>query len=247
MQEDLARLDACGWSSFDVRLFLGEPGRRTRDVAAPFVRMLERHARGSRVLELCCGAGSLCIALARAGYHVTGLDLDERMLKVFRDRLEGEGSAVRRRVRMVQADMCDFSFHECFDFIILEDDGFVYLLDQADQLACLTCVRRHLAEAGRFFLHFTTPQQELADTKPFDYDPLRQIKTVPQHQWTREDENGIWSQVGQGFERRRLVYPAEMELLARLADLRMIERWGDLDGTPLADPTNQDYHFLIGR
>lgn len=55
-----------------------------------------------RVLDVGGGDGRVALALAREGHDVTILDLDGTMLEAARRRLDGEDSAVRRRVRLVQ-------------------------------------------------------------------------------------------------------------------------------------------------
>ena len=247
MSMSTSRLDACGWSSFDVELFLNETGRKTRDVAEWYVRLLKDFSPGDRVLELCCGAGALGAAIARAGYRVTGVDLDERMLAVFEANLAREDPEVRRRVSLIQADACTFDVGEAFDFVILEDDSFQYLATHEDQLACLARVHEHLAEGGRFFLMFETPQRELAMHQEYDYDPIRQVKTV-KADWQVEDETGRRRTVREGFEARRLTWPCELELLLKVARFEVEHRWGHL-GTrvPFVDPSTQQYAFLMRK
>ncbi|HUS47788.1 MAG TPA: methyltransferase domain-containing protein [Phycisphaerae bacterium] len=251
---DTSRLSRCGWNSFRTELFLGEPGRQSRNVGPQFLAIARDFCGGQSVLELCCGAGRLCIELARAGYDVTGIDLDERMLRTARRALGQESADTQARARFTQDDVTRFDLDRQFDLIMFEDDGFVYLLDQADQLACLDRVRRHLAPEGWFLLAFTTPQRELDQdyagrvlgSAEFEYDPLRQVKTCL-CSWTVADQAGGESVVQEGHERRRLTYPCELELLLRSSSLEVVERWGDLERTPFRDPCRQDYHYLCRK
>jgi SAM-dependent methyltransferase len=246
MSMDTSRLDRSGWSSFDQDLFLNEPGRLSRDEGEFFLGLLRDFCRGKRVLELCCGSGKLAIRLAREGYCVTGIDLSESMLRVARERAAREDDGVCERLHLVQADICEFDLAQEFDFIILEDDGFCYLLTQDEQLACLHRVQAHLAPAGLFFLSLPTPQSELADTTPYEYDPIRQIRTV-HCEWTSLDEQGHPRIVRQGVERRRLIYPCELDLLLKIAGLETVHRWGDYRRTPFSDPCRQEYVCLMTR
>jgi SAM-dependent methyltransferase len=206
--------------------------------------MLREYSCGRRVLDLCCGTGSLCLHLARAGYDATGLDLSAGMLQILHERRAAEPAEVGGRLQTIQADACAFHLPGLFDFILLEDDSFVYLHTRDDQLACLSCVREHLAEQGHFFLQFTTPQRELLADEEYDYDELRQIKTLS-CRWTWIDGDGLERQTTQGLQRRRLTWPAELELLLETAGLQVVHRWGDLDRTPFKDPAFQEYCYLM--
>lgn len=244
--KDTSRLKRCGWSSFRPQLFLNEPGRKSRDLGSAFVRLLKDYSKGKRVLELCCGAGKLLIQLARQGYNVVGLDLSHKMLEVCRREVEKEPESVRKRIRLVWEDMCTFELKETYHFIILEDDGFGYLLTQEEQLACLRRVGMHLSSAGLFFLSCKTPDLELACQGPYEYDPLLQIKKET-CKWDTTDEQGKKMTVEEGFERRKLTYPCELELLLEIAGLVALHRWGDLDRNPFTDPSKQAYNYLIRK
>ncbi len=241
MKDD--RLQQTGWSSLSPERFLYEPGRQKRDLSGFFVPLLKDFCKGKSVLELCSGSGRLVIQLATAGYQVTGIDLDERMLDHARRQLEAEADAVKDNVRFLKGDMCTFKLGQTFDFIILEDDGFLYLLDQDDQMACLQRVGEHLADDGCFLLAFNTPHRELASGDGYSYDPVKQIKTVQEHEWTLPSGE----RVKEGFERRRLTYPCEFELLLKNSGLEPIHRWGDLHRNDFSDPVKQEYIYLIQR
>jgi 2-polyprenyl-3-methyl-5-hydroxy-6-metoxy-1,4-benzoquinol methylase len=47
---------------------------------------------GDTVLELACGTGNVCIALAQAGSAATGMDLSAKMLEVARQRVSAKAS-----------------------------------------------------------------------------------------------------------------------------------------------------------
>ena len=68
---------------------------------------VEEVQKGSEdtVLELGCGTGGVCIALAQAGYSVTGMDLSSKMLEVARQK--GEGKSVR--VKWIEGDLRSFN------------------------------------------------------------------------------------------------------------------------------------------
>jgi SAM-dependent methyltransferase len=246
MTKEKSRLDACGWNSFRTELFFKDEGRKKRDIGKNILSIIQKYSKGKRVLELCSGGGKLLIQLARAGLQVTGVDLSKDMLEICQEEVKKESTDVQDRIQLVLDDMCTFHIGNKFDFIILEDDGFVYLLTQEDQLACLKRVHDYLENTGLFFLSFTTPHKELNSSDEFEYDPAAQIITQP-CVWTISDEKGVHKTVKQGIERRRMTYPQELELLLSMSKLTPVHRWGDLQMHPFTDPLTQEYNYLIKK
>ena len=237
------RLDACGWTSYDPTLFLNEPGRKGREnrVGPHILSIVQDYSPGNRVLELCSGGGGLLIFLARCGLEVTGIDLSEEMLRFCRTEIEAEPEDVQSRIKLVQRDIVGFELDCVFDFVILEDDGFQCLLTGEDQVGCLESVENHLGPDGRFLLAFShQARKKEAD----EYDPLMQIRTS-QEVWAKPDDEGNIEEVPQGFEKARLTYPCELDLLLKTAGLVAEEKWGDYLRSSLTDPEQQGYHYLI--
>ncbi len=241
---DTSRLDSCGWSSFRPELFFDEPGRKSRQVGPSVLNIIEKYSPGRRILDLCCGGGALSIFLAEAGCQVSALDLSEPMLAVFRKRLANSDPRIHQQVTLVHDDVCTFDLGQKFDFIILEDDFFGYLLTDQDQVACLSRVRRHLTSNGRFLLANKTPDIEFGESSSYDFDPQTRILTRPQD-WTTVDPNGKRTTIRKGIERRRVIDPDELNRLLDLTGFDILHRWGDLDQTPFQDPASQEYVFLM--
>ena len=112
---------------------------------------------GGRVLELGCGTGRVLIPTARAGVHVTGLDLSPHMLAICRERLAREPEAVRSRVQLAQGDMRSFDLGATFPLVTLPFRPFQHLLTVGDQLSCLSNIRRHVIDGGRIILDLFNP------------------------------------------------------------------------------------------
>jgi SAM-dependent methyltransferase len=152
----------------------------TVSVDLDFYRELARRAvANAKVLELACGTGRVSVPLARAGMRVTGLDNSEGMLGYARARLQNEKPDVQNRCRFVAGDMRDLDAalgNEQFDFVFCAVNSFQHLLEQADQLACLQSVRKHLAPVGIFVLDCYNPEQK--DNYPAD-GRLELVDTLP--------------------------------------------------------------------
>lgn len=84
----------------------------------PFYLEYAAHADGP-VLELGCGTGRVALTLARAGHSVTGLDLSNTMLDLFREKHAREAPDVRDRLRIVHGHMADFRLDERFALVIM--------------------------------------------------------------------------------------------------------------------------------
>jgi SAM-dependent methyltransferase len=128
---------------------------QTRQDVAFFVEAAQ--ASGGPVLEVGCGTGRVLIPTARAGLAVYGLDLSPHMLDVCERRLAQESIEVQQRVQLDLADMRDFDLGQTFNLITIPFRPFQHLIEVEDQIACLRCIRRHLADDGRFILDLFNP------------------------------------------------------------------------------------------
>ena len=127
-----------------------------------FLRMAQE--QGAPILELGCGTGRVLLPLAEAGHRVVGLDLSEPMLGRCRAKLEGQPQVVRDRVRLIQGDMTEFDAREKFRLITIPFRPFQHLLCVEQQMACLSCARRHLAPGGQLVLDvFHTDPRRMHD------------------------------------------------------------------------------------
>jgi SAM-dependent methyltransferase len=169
------------------------PYRERKDVGF-FVEAAKES--GGSVLEVGCGTGRVLIPTARAGLAITGLDLSAHMLGVCQERLKTEPEDVRSRVRLVEADMRQFELSQAFRLITLPFRPFQHLTTVEDQLACLGCLRRHLAEDGRLILDIFNPMleslvrtnfgEEISDEPEFSMPDGR--KVIRRHKVVSRDE-----------------------------------------------------------
>jgi SAM-dependent methyltransferase len=120
----------------------------------------EAKQSGGPVLEVGCGTGRVLIPTARARVGITGLDLSPHMLEICRVKLQAEPQEVRSRVRLVEGDMRQFELTQSFRLVTLPFRPFQHLTTVEDQLACLGCIHRHLAEDGRLILDIFNPRLE---------------------------------------------------------------------------------------
>ncbi|MGC1413846.1 MAG: class I SAM-dependent methyltransferase [Candidatus Acidiferrum sp.] len=227
---------------------------RTRDVA--FYRDAVQEF-GDPVLELGCGTGRIALALAEAGYRVTGLDISERMLERCNQKLAALPREARERIHLVQGDMTRFDLGEKFRVVIIPFRPFQHLLEIDAQVSCLESVRRHLQDGGRLILDvFQTDAERMHDPAYMKEGPVTEYAT-PDGRHVRiaervaafhraEQRNDVemifYVTDGQGKEERlvfawtlRYFFRYEVEHLLARCGFRVRAVYGDFDRSPLVD------------
>jgi len=126
----------------------------------PLLRAFAEHSDGA-ILELGCGSGRALVPLAEDGYAVTGVDLSPAMLALARAAAARAG--VADRVTLVEDDiralahLGDARFGLAFSAI----NSFLHLETQADQLAALGAITRHLRPGGLLVLDLFPPHPDI--------------------------------------------------------------------------------------
>ncbi|MBF0305502.1 MAG: class I SAM-dependent methyltransferase [Alphaproteobacteria bacterium] len=113
------------------------------------LRLLAAHGgagAGRRLLDLGCGTGNHAFPLARRGHAVTGVDRSPDMLERARAKT-GQGAPAPA---FHQADLRDLDLGRRFDAVLMMFAVLGYQHENADLLAALRTVRRHLEPGGLF-------------------------------------------------------------------------------------------------
>ena len=114
------------------------------------------------ILELGCGTGRVALVLAKNGFSVTGLDLSQQMLDVFKNKLAKEVSEyleLSQRMNIIYGSMADFSIGRKFALITAPFRAFQAVTSQKDIEGTLSCVREHLTEDGLFIVNIFNPNK----------------------------------------------------------------------------------------
>jgi len=191
-------------------------------------------ARG-RALELAVGTGRVALPLAARGVEVSGIDLSPDMLARLRAKPGGDA------IEVVEGDLTTAWVPGEFSLVYLVYNTITNLTSQDAQVACFENAARHLASGGRFVIEVYLPILRLlppgerfhvfADEPTYHaFDEYADASS--QLQWShhlRLREDGTYRRVSMPF---RYVWPAELDLMARIAGLRLSERWQDWERTP---------------
>lgn len=103
---------------------------------------------GSRVLDMCCGAGVFTAPLAARGHHVTGVDRSPTMLDQAAARCREAGA----EARLVRADAAHFDEPASYDVVLNLFTSFGYARDPAENAAVLRAMRSCLVPGGTLLL-----------------------------------------------------------------------------------------------
>jgi SAM-dependent methyltransferase len=202
-------------------------------VVGPAVDRLAELAGGGRALEFAVGTGRIALPLAERGVRVTGIDNSEPMLARLREKPGAE------RVEALAGDMAATRVDGEFTLVYLVFNTIFNLTTQDGQAACFENAAAHLGGGGRFVIEARVPELQrlpLGQTvlpwradpggmSYYVYDVVTQ-RLSGQHYYI-EDERIRASPI-----EMRYAWPSELDLMARLAGLRLEHRWGGWSGEP---------------
>jgi SAM-dependent methyltransferase len=206
----------------------------------PVVDVLAGLAGNGAALELGIGTGRIALPLAERGVPVHGIDLSEAMVAKLRAKPGGE------RIPVAIGDFSTTRVEGTFSLAYLVYNTILNLTTQDAQVACFQNVAAHLAPGGCFVIEVGVPGlQSLPPGETvrafavtptrlgFDeYDVARQ--GLVSHHYRVED--GRLELHSIPF---RYVWPAELDLMARLAGMTLRERWSGWDRAPFTSESAQ--------
>jgi SAM-dependent methyltransferase len=203
------------------------------EVLGPAVDRLAELAEGGRVLEFAVGTGRVAVSLAARGVPVTGIELSRPMIAQLRTKV-GEAA-----LPVVRGDMATATAPGEFRLVYLVFNTISNLLTQDEQVACFANAARHLSPGGRFVIELWVPQlRRLPPGAPgtvgaaeAGYVEVDTIDVARQHVVShhfRFDERG--EAVRLFRSPHRYIWPAELDLMARLAGFALESRHADWSG-----------------
>ena len=109
------------------------------------IAFLQSVFTGNEILDVACGAGRHAIALARAGYRVTGVDISPAFLDKARAASQGLGIEWR------ESDMRDLPWRDRFDGVLCFGNSFGYL-GRAGTRDSVAAIAKTMKPGARFVL-----------------------------------------------------------------------------------------------
>ncbi len=213
----------------------------------PAVELLTQLADGGPALELAIGTGRVAVPLSARGVAVTGIELSAPMVTRLRRKVDA------RTVPVIVGDMASTHVDGEFSLVYLVWNSIGNLCTQDEQVACFHNAARHLSPGGRFVIELWVPPLrrfppgqagvpfEISDGHlGFDTYDLATQQGTSHHYWPVEDGTTRY-----GSSNFRYLWPAECDLMARLAGLELEARYADWDRS--AFTSDSESHVSVWR
>ncbi|MGH8982226.1 MAG: class I SAM-dependent methyltransferase [Acidimicrobiales bacterium] len=211
----------------------------------PAVEFLAGLAWDGRALELGVGTGRLALPLGRRGCRVHGIDRSPAMVARLREKPGADA------IDITIGDFSATRLDECFSLVYLAYGTIQYLSTQESQIACFDAAAGHLAAGGSFVVEVDVPPLQrlpagetivplavAPDHVGFDEIDVATQQFVSRHFFVESDGRTEMVSVP-----CRYVWPAELDLMARLAGLELRERWADWTREPYT--ADSDSHVSV--
>jgi len=191
--------------------------------------LLATLAGSGRALELGIGTGRVALPLAARGVEVHGIDVSEAMVAELRAKAGGE------HIPVTVGDFSGVPVEGDFDLIFVVFNTFFVLMTQEAQVQCLQAVADHLTPDGAFVVEAFVPdparfdrdQRTATSHLAGDWILLESTVHDPVAQRVRTVNAFISAQATRLYPvELRYAWPSELDLMARLAGLRLEHRWG---------------------
>jgi hypothetical protein len=209
-----ARYDDASWSMFDPELLAA---------TADFLAGL---AGDGAALEFAIGTGRIALPLAERGVRVAGIDNSEAMLA----RLRAKPGA--DKIEAINGDMATTRVDGDFSLVFLVFNTIFNLTTQDGQVACFQNAAAHLPSGGRFVIEARVPELQrlpLGQTVlPWRADPggmSYYVYDVVTQRLSGQHYHFDDGRVEASPTEMRYAWPAELDLMARLAGMRLEDRW----------------------
>jgi hypothetical protein len=202
-------------------------------VVEPAVDLLAELAGDGGALEFAVGTGRIALPLAGRGVRVAGIDNSEPMLARLREKPGAE------RVEAVVGDMASTRVDGEFSLVYLVFNTIFNLTTQDGQVACFANAAAHLPSGGRFVIEARVPELQrlpLGQTVlPWRADPggmSYYVYDVVTQRLSGQHYYFVDGRVQASPTEMRYAWPAELDLMARLAGLELADRWAGWDREP---------------
>ena len=217
-----------------------ESGMFAPEVVGAAVDVLAALAGSGRALEFGVGTGRIALPLAGRGVPVHGIDLSRAMVARLRAKPGGEA------IPVAIGDIATTTVDGTFSLAYLVFNTIENLTTQDAQVACFRNAAAHLAPGGCFVIEVGVPELRRLppgqNVLPWRVTPAQWAFDVYDTATQAMSSNYITLTDGRGEYRSipfRYVWPSELDLMARLAGMRLRDRWEGWAREPFTSESGQ--------
>jgi SAM-dependent methyltransferase len=206
----------------------------------PVVDFLADLAFDGSALEFGIGTGRIALPLTQRGIRVHGIDLSEAMVAKLQAKPGTE------QIGLTIGDFATTTVDELFSVAYLVFNTIMNLTTQDEQVACFQNAAAHLKPGGCFVIEVGVPDLQrlppgetiraftVSDSRlGFDEYDIAAQGLISHHYWIADGKAEVFAPPF------RYVWPAELDLMARLAGMSLRERWGGWKGEPFTSDSTQ--------
>ena len=204
------------------------------------VDVLVELASGGRALELGIGTGRIDLTMAPCGVDVHGIDLSRAMVARLRAKPGGE------TIGVTIGDFAHARAPGTFTLAYLVFNTIMNLTTQDAQVACFRGVADQLDPGGCFVVEVAVPDLRRLPpgqtVVPFQVDATGWAYDVYDVATQTMSSDYVTGDCGSGSYRSipfRYVWPAELDLMAQVAGLRLRHRWAGWTREPFTSESHQ--------
>ena len=216
-------------------------------VLNPTVDFLADLAGTGAALEFAIGTGRVALPLSERGVRVHGIELSPAMIEQLRAKASSD------QIGITAGDMATTAVDRKFALVYLVFNTIMNLTTQEGQVACLRNAAAHLEPGGHFVIEVAVPDlRRLApgtNTRVFTvtrryvgFDEYTDFgaQLMYSHHW--RDDGDKLSAFRVPF---RYVWPSELDLMAQLAGMELVERWASWTREPFTNDSPS--HISVWR
>ncbi len=225
-----------------------DDGPEREDTTAT-VELLADLAQGGSALELAAGTGRVALPLAARGVRVDGIEVSPQMVAKLRSKPGGD------RVAVTIGDFADVPVEDSYALVFLVYNTLFNLATQDDQVRCFENVAAHLSDGGVFVVEAFVPdpsrfrgdQYVAAEAVDLDEVVLEVCRRDAVRQRLERAHVSLSSRGARIYPVvLRYAWPSEIDLMARIAGLRLKHRWAGWQREPFT-ATSTSHVSVYGR
>ncbi|MDX8367080.1 class I SAM-dependent methyltransferase [Cytobacillus sp. IB215665] len=205
------------------------------------------------IVDLACGTGRITIPLAKRGFSMIGIDINEGMLK----RAKEKTNDTKFSIQWMMQDCTKLSLENNSSFMYMTGNSFQHFLTNDSQDQLLTSVHSNLSKQGIFIFGTRYPNvrewddkaekkttyidkrnRSVVEYRSESYHSLTQVLHCKSRREIINNDGGVITTEKDSIS-LRFVFPLEMERLLNQHGFTIIDEYGSWDQTPLNESSQE--------